>query len=102
VSRIRLAIIRGPHQPWDGIDRQVLAPVMVDGVVQRPECRFSADLAVIRCVLSDGVATIGPYRMHALLAHDDRVPALLGLAGALEEAALSVILRHDSAYLETT
>jgi hypothetical protein len=38
--------------------------------------------------------------MHALLAHNDRVPALLGLAGALEETSFMLTLARDIAYIE--
>lgn len=89
-----------PKAIWTKIDRQVLATVSVGGLTQKPECRFAADLAVIRCMLSDGVNLIGPFRMNALLARNDTVPALLRLAGVLDEASPSVALRNDSANLE--
>src|SRR5207249_531002 len=74
-----------PQSLWRDIQRTVLAPVLVGGVAEKPECKFRADLAMIECAVTDGTATLGPFRMHALLAHNDKVPALLGMSGALEQ-----------------
>jgi hypothetical protein len=90
-----------PQWMWQRIQRRVLSTVMVGGVAEKPECKFSADLAVIRCVVSDGISTLGPFEIHALLAHNDKVPALLGISGVLEQADLSISVRADTAWLET-
>lgn len=89
-----------PRSIWQSIDRRVLATVRVGGLADKPENRIGADLAMIRCVLSDGQSTIGPYEMTALLAHTDTAPALLGLSGVLESTDLFISLRRDDAYLE--
>jgi len=90
-----------PHWIWRNIQRKILATVMAGGVAAKPECKFSADLAIIECMITDGIARLGPYRIHALLAHNDKVPALLGLSGAIEQLDLSVMLSRNSAYLES-
>lgn len=90
-----------PESMWQGIDRQVLGSVMTGGVSEKPECKFQADLAIIQLALSDGRATLGPFRVHALLAHNDKVPALLGFADVLERLRILIDLSHDIAVLKS-
>lgn len=74
--------------------------VEVGGVAGRDECRISATLAEVMCVLSDGVQSIGPARMHAYLADSDRVPALLGMSGLLEQSVLHVDIPNNQAMIQ--
>jgi len=89
-----------PKSVWRNIRYEMLAPLMVGGLADKPGRRFAADLALIECAVSDGNSTIGPFRIHALLAKNDNVPSLLGLSGVLEQVDLSVSLRDNTAHLE--
>lgn len=91
-----------PASMWRDIDRQILGSVMAGGVAEKPECKFPADLAIVHLALSDGRASLGPFRVHALLAHNDKVPALLGFADVLEHLRITIDLSRDLALLESS
>jgi len=51
-------------------------------------------------LLTDGRDSIGPLLIHAYLAESDQAPTLLGIADVLEENAMWVNIRGNSAFIE--
>lgn len=91
-----------PKQIWQGAQFTAIGKLMTGGVVQRDECRISATLAQVSCLLSDGRESLGPLIIHAYLADSDQAPTLLGIADVLEQYSMWLDIRSDIAFLEAT
>lgn len=90
-----------PSDVWRGAAFQSIGRIRLSGVVAHPACQVEANLAQVDCFLSDGTAKIGPLTIHACLADSDRVPALLGVSGILDQVRLVVDLSQRTAFIES-
>lgn len=88
-----------PPSIWGHSDYRPMGRVRLGGISRRRECQIPAILAMVRCTLSDGVASIGPLEMRAYLAEQDDVPTLIGMLGFIERGTLHVDLSRASVYL---
>jgi hypothetical protein len=89
-----------PAHVWRTAAVQVLGSVRVGGIVARDECRTPARLAVAECLLTDGLASTGPVRVHAYLADSNQVPSLIGVSGLIERGVLHSDVSTENAYLQ--
>jgi hypothetical protein len=86
---------------WRCAEYQLIGDVQVSGAVPLEQCRIRAKLARVCCTLSDGIAVIGPFNIHAYLAESDEVPLLLGVADLIQSGTLVVAIDQQLATFET-
>ncbi len=89
-----------PLSLWPSLQAQRVCELPLRGVVPGHSAQLDAVLAKVKCQLLDAKHYSRPVSLWAMLADTDQVPLILGWAGCLDRATLSVNAPRRLAWLD--
>ena len=89
-----------PISLWPALPVKRIARLPLRGIVPGTAAELTATLATLTAQLLDGRRVSPRLALSAMLADTDQVPLILGWAGCLDRATLSVNGPHRRAWLE--